>query len=105
MATCPRCLGALTENHRCPKGRFSRVGEALLTLGVGSFAGAVLCYAIDSQPAGALVLSSADKELVGQNAASIRALRPPEPYGGKGIRYRAEQIRRKAGKAAKGKGN
>jgi large subunit ribosomal protein L6 len=51
-----------------------------------------------------LVLSSADKELVGQYAASIRALRPPEPYGGKGIRYRGEQIRRKAGKAAKGKG-
>jgi large subunit ribosomal protein L6 len=51
-----------------------------------------------------LVLTSADKELVGQYAASIRALRPPEPYGGKGIRYRGEQIRRKAGKAAKGKG-
>ena len=51
-----------------------------------------------------LVLSSADKELVGQYAASIRALRPPEPYGGKGIRYRGENIRRKAGKAAKGKG-
>lgn len=51
-----------------------------------------------------VVLSSADKELVGQYAASIRALRPPEPYGGKGIRYRGENIRRKAGKAAKGKG-
>lgn len=51
-----------------------------------------------------LVLTSADKELVGQYAASIRALRPPEPYGGKGIRYRGENIRRKAGKAAKGKG-
>jgi large subunit ribosomal protein L6 len=51
-----------------------------------------------------LVLTSPDKELVGQYAASIRALRPPEPYGGKGIRYRGEQIRRKAGKAAKGKG-
>ena len=51
-----------------------------------------------------LVLSSADNELVGQYAASIRALRPPEPYGGKGIRYRGENIRRKAGKAAKGKG-
>jgi large subunit ribosomal protein L6 len=47
---------------------------------------------------------SPDKELVGQYAASIRALRPPEPYGGKGIRYRGENIRRKAGKAAKGKG-
>jgi large subunit ribosomal protein L6 len=51
-----------------------------------------------------LVLTSADKALLGQLAASIRDLRPPEPYGGKGIRYRGENIRRKAGKAAKGKG-
>jgi large subunit ribosomal protein L6 len=51
-----------------------------------------------------LVLTSADKAKLGQLAASIRDLRPPEPYGGKGIRYRGENIRRKAGKAAKGKG-
>lgn len=51
-----------------------------------------------------LVLSSADKSLLGQTAATIRALRPPEPYGGKGVRYRGETIRRKAGKAAKAKG-
>lgn len=50
-----------------------------------------------------LVLTSADKALLGQLAATIRALRPPEPYGGKGIRYRGETIRRKAGKAAKAK--
>ncbi len=50
-----------------------------------------------------LVLTSADKALLGQLAATIRALRPPEPYGGKGIRYRGENIRRKAGKAAKAK--
>jgi large subunit ribosomal protein L6 len=50
-----------------------------------------------------LVLGSADKAVLGQLAASIRDLRPPEPYGGKGIRYRGENIRRKAGKAAKGK--
>jgi large subunit ribosomal protein L6 len=50
-----------------------------------------------------LVLSSADKALVGQLAATIKRLRPPEPYGGKGIRYRGEQIRRKAGKAGKGR--
>jgi large subunit ribosomal protein L6 len=50
-----------------------------------------------------LVLTSADKALLGQVAASIRNLRPPEPYGGKGVRYRGESIRRKAGKAAKGK--
>jgi large subunit ribosomal protein L6 len=46
-----------------------------------------------------------DKEAVGQFAADIRRLRPPEPYKGKGIRYLGERVRRKAGKAAgKGKG-
>jgi large subunit ribosomal protein L6 len=46
-----------------------------------------------------------DKEALGQFAAEIRALRKPEPYKGKGIRYQGERIRRKAGKAAgKGKG-
>jgi uncharacterized paraquat-inducible protein A len=59
MATCPRCMGALTENHRCPKGRFSRLGPAVLTLIAGSGAGAMLCYAIEGQPPGSLVLSSA----------------------------------------------
>ena len=43
-----------------------------------------------------------DKEQVGQVAANIRAIRPPEPYKGKGIRYLGEYVRRKAGKAAKG---
>lgn len=42
-----------------------------------------------------------DKQLVGQVAARIRAVRPPEPYKGKGIRYQGEKIRRKAGKAGK----
>jgi large subunit ribosomal protein L6 len=42
-----------------------------------------------------------DKEVVGQIAAEIRAVRPPEPYKGKGIKYVDEVIRRKAGKAAK----
>jgi large subunit ribosomal protein L6 len=41
-----------------------------------------------------------DKQLVGQVAANIRAIRKPEPYKGKGIRYEGEQVRRKAGKAA-----
>lgn len=49
-----------------------------------------------------LVLKGADKELVGQTAAKIRGFRPPEPYGGKGVRYQDEKVRRKAGKAAKG---
>src|SRR5579884_1393695 len=43
-----------------------------------------------------------DKQLVGQVAAEIRELRPPEPYKGKGIRYEGEFIRKKLGKAAKG---
>ena len=44
----------------------------------------------------------ADKQQVGQVAADLRALRPPEPYKGKGVRYLGEQVRRKAGKAGKG---
>jgi large subunit ribosomal protein L6 len=44
-------------------------------------------------------VSGADKEKVGQVAAEIRALRPPEPYKGKGVKYKGEVIRRKAGKA------
>jgi len=47
-----------------------------------------------------LVVSGADKALVGQIAADIRGYRPPEPYKGKGIKYEGEYIRRKAGKAA-----
>jgi large subunit ribosomal protein L6 len=43
-----------------------------------------------------------DKEVVGQVAANVRKVRPPEPYHGKGIRYAGEYIRRKAGKAGKG---
>jgi large subunit ribosomal protein L6 len=45
-----------------------------------------------------------DKEQVGQVASDIREIRPPEPYKGKGIRYQNEKVRRKAGKAGKGKG-
>lgn len=44
----------------------------------------------------------ADKQIVGQQAAEIRAVRPPEPYKGKGIRYRGEWVRRKQGKSAIG---
>ena len=46
-----------------------------------------------------IVVDGADKEVVGQVAAELRSLRPPEPYKGKGIKYQGEQIRRKAGKA------
>jgi len=47
-------------------------------------------------------LTGADKELMGQTAAKIRSFRPPEPYGGKGVRYQGEKVREKAGKAGKG---
>ena len=50
-----------------------------------------------------ITLESNDKQLVGQVAAKIRALRKPEPYKGKGIRYTDEVVRRKAGKSAGGK--
>jgi len=47
-------------------------------------------------------VSGYDREVIGQTAAEIRGVRPPEPYHGKGIRYSGEKIRRKAGKAGKG---
>jgi large subunit ribosomal protein L6 len=51
-----------------------------------------------------VVLTGADKEKMGQTAAKLRGFRPPEPYGGKGVRFLGEKVREKAGKAAsKGK--
>lgn len=48
-----------------------------------------------------VIISGIDKEVVGDIAAKVRAVRPPEPYKGKGIRYQGEYIRRKAGKTGK----
>ncbi|EKQ68873.1 LSU ribosomal protein L6P [Leptolyngbyaceae cyanobacterium JSC-12] len=48
-----------------------------------------------------VIVTGIDKEIVGNTAARIRAVRPPEPYKGKGIRYTGEVIKRKAGKAGK----
>jgi large subunit ribosomal protein L6 len=48
-----------------------------------------------------VVMTSPDKALLGQLAATLRGKRPPEPYGGKGVRFRGEVLRRKAGKAGK----
>jgi large subunit ribosomal protein L6 len=48
-----------------------------------------------------VVVSGANKELVGNEAAKVRAIRPPEPYKGKGIKYEGERILRKAGKTGK----
>lgn len=49
-----------------------------------------------------VILTGADKEVIGQAAAKIRGYRPPEPYGGKGVRYDGEVVKQKSGKAAKG---
>jgi large subunit ribosomal protein L6 len=51
-----------------------------------------------------VVVKGADRQLVGQFAANVRRVAPPEPYKGKGIKYLNEVIRRKAGKAATGAG-
>ncbi len=55
---------------------------------------------IKVEAANKISVSGIDKQLVGQVAAKIRSLRPPEPYKGKGVRYEGEYIRRKAGKTA-----
>ena len=54
---------------------------------------------IDAPDQTTVVVTGIDKELVGQVAANIRKIKPPEPYKGKGIRYTGEHVRRKAGKA------
>mgnify|MGYP002641711112 CR=1 FL=1 len=46
-----------------------------------------------------IIIKGTDKQVVGQVAAEIRRFRPPEPYKGKGIRYKGEEVRRKAGKS------
>lgn len=75
MATCPRCFGALTENHRCRRGIGRRVTDAVSTVGVGSLVGAVFCFLIEERPAGALVLAAAALGAV--LASAVRqAIRP-----------------------------
>lgn len=56
----------------------------------------VLCVVPDSTH---VTISGADRQLVGQVAANVRSVRPPEPYKGKGIRYMNEHVKRKSGKA------
>ncbi len=51
-----------------------------------------------------IILEGTDNELLGETAAIVRRFRPPEPYKGKGIRYRGERVRQKAGKAGKAAG-
>ena len=52
-----------------------------------------------------IIVKGTNKEVVGQTAAEVRSFRPPEPYKGKGVMYSTERIKRKAGKAAVGKGS
>ena len=52
-------MGALTEEHRCPRGRFSRVTDALSTVAVGTILGALTAFAIEDRPAEAVVLAAA----------------------------------------------
>ena len=59
MATCPRCLGPLTEDHRCPRGRFSRVGDAVTTVFAGAVVGGVLPVVFSDDAPLALVLAAA----------------------------------------------
>jgi hypothetical protein len=59
MATCPRCFGPLTEGHRCPHGRFKRIGEAVTTVVAGGILGALACFLLVENPADALVLAAA----------------------------------------------
>jgi large subunit ribosomal protein L6 len=60
-----------------------------------------ITFAVENQTR--ITVSGVDKQVVGQQAAQIREVRPPEPYKGKGIRYDGEVVRRKAGKTGKGK--
>jgi hypothetical protein len=52
-------MGALTEHHRCPRGRLHRLGDALSTVGVGAVIGMVVLYLFDERPVPALVMAAA----------------------------------------------
>ena len=59
MATCPKCLGPLTEDHRCPTRFFRRLADAVFTVGGGAVAGALFSYVLADPPAPALTLAAA----------------------------------------------
>jgi hypothetical protein len=59
MATCPHCMGALTENHRCPRGRFSRITDALSTVLIGAVVAGFIPIAMGGDPPLALVVAAA----------------------------------------------
>jgi hypothetical protein len=59
MATCPRCLGPLTEHHQCPHGIIRRVAQAVWIVGAGAIAGGLLSWAVSDRPPPALVVAAA----------------------------------------------
>jgi hypothetical protein len=63
-------MGALTEHHRCPRGRFSRISDALVTVAVGGSLGALLVFLVEDRPSTALTLASA-----ALGAVLVRAVR------------------------------
>ena len=68
MATCPKCFGALTEHHRCPKGPLSRITDALSTVTIGGGIGIVLVYGLTERPVPALLVAAAALGAVLANA-------------------------------------
>lgn len=59
MATCPRCFGPLTDDHRCTRRAYKRVVDGISTVAAGAAIGAVVCFAIEDRPVTALVLAAA----------------------------------------------
>ncbi|MBI4100537.1 50S ribosomal protein L6 [Candidatus Microgenomates bacterium] len=85
----------------------AQVAEGVLTMTLGfahpvKFAPpeGIACRVLENK----IIIEGSDKQLVGETAAKIRRLKPPEPYKGKGIKYVGEKIRQKAGKTAKAVG-
>ena len=68
MATCPKCLGPLTDHHRCPRRIASRVKEVVSVVGIGGLVGVILTFAINERPPGALLLATATLGAVVANA-------------------------------------
>ena len=77
MATCPKCMGALTEHHKCPPRTLRRLSDAISTVGLGSVVGALLCFLVEDRPAGALVVAAA--ALGGVLASAVRQAVNPRP--------------------------
>lgn len=70
-------MGALTENHRCRRGRLTRLGDAMITILVGSSIGALLCYGIEERPTGPLIMATAALGAV--LASAVRQALGPGP--------------------------